>query len=140
MSEFPWCQDFSDVRISLMSGFLWYQHFPDVRISPLSGFLWYQHFPDVRISLVISGPPTSAVLWYQHSSGISAGLSVDLPLLLNSRALDMHVAVLDCTRSSAPDCLAWHFHGVHAGTVERAVCESHDGWKGHRDYERRGQG
>jgi hypothetical protein len=68
--------------------------------------------------LVISGPPTSAVLWYQHSSGISAGLSVDLPLLLNSRALDMHVAVLDCTRSSAPNGLAWHFHGVHAGTVE----------------------
>ena len=69
MSGFLWCQEFPGISIFLMSGSL------------VSGFLWYQHFPDASISLV------SGFLWYQHSSGISAGLSVDLPLLLDSRAL-----------------------------------------------------
>ena len=56
-------------------------------------------------------------------SGTSAGLLVDLPLLLDSGALNIHVAALDYTRACASDCSTWHFHGVYAGTAEWAVSE-----------------
>jgi hypothetical protein len=58
--DFPWCQHFSGVSISLVSAFLCYQRFPDVRISPAVGISLASW--DMSFRIVIFYMPTAAEL------------------------------------------------------------------------------
>ena len=67
MSEYPWCPNIHDVRISVMSKYPWcpnihdfqipvYPNIHDVRLSMMSDFPWCPNIHDVWISMISKYP------------------------------------------------------------------------------------